>query len=181
MAITNLVIREVGNNRIEGGFTTDGVAVPSSTGTIAAPISGVNNVLIQVASIAPFFVGDVVQVNGIGPAGANVVCAVIQIPDASNINIRGTRVSTAIAGQPVTVLPLLYVKHNVKRITLRNMTNGTSAEWNEQMGYGGAWKVDASGNQAGTTTEGFFVRGSSVYLHPTLMAINSTYNFSMDY
>jgi hypothetical protein len=181
MALTNVVIKEVGKNRIEGSFSTDGDALPSSTGTIAAPISGLLNVLITVPTIDPFFVGDVVEVTGIGPAGVNLVGAITRIPDASTIDIRGTRVTTPITAQPITVLPYLFIKHNVKRITLRNMTTGASAVWTEDMGYGGAWKVDAAGNQSGTTTDGFYVRGSIVYLHPSLYEINSKYVFSMEY
>ena len=181
MAIINTVIREIGNNRIEGSFSSDGVALPNTTGTIAAPVAPAVGPVITVATVDPFTVGDVINVPGIGPAGAALVCGISSIPTSTTINIQGTRVTTAMTGQTITVLPFLFVKHNVKRITLRNLTNGTSAEWNESMGYGSAWKVDASGNQASTTTDGFYVRGSIVYLHPTLYAINSNYTFSMDY
>jgi hypothetical protein len=144
-------------------------------------VFGAGNVLVTVASIATLTLGDVIQFNGAGPSGANIVCSIVAIPDSSTINLQGTRVSTAVTNAAITGLPFLFIKHNVKRITLRNLTNNTSAEWNEMMGYGGAWKVDASGNQTATLTEGFFVRGSIVYLHPTLYAIDSNYIFSMDY
>lgn len=180
MAINSTRITEVGKNRIEGAFTTDGVVLPNTTGTIATPVFGAGNVLVSVADTGPVNIGDVIKFDGAGPSGANLICAIVAVP-TGQINLQGTRVSTAVAASPITVLPFLFVKHNVKRISMCNFTTGDSWEWSELMGYGAALKKSASGTQTSTATEGFYVRGGCVYLHPALYAINSSYMFSMDY
>lgn len=181
MAITNLRFSELAPNQVEGSFSTDGVALPNTTGTIAAPAAPTANVLVAVASITPLTVGDVIKIDGIGPAGSPVIGGINAIPDSSNINIQGTRVTTAITSQPITVLPVLYIEHNVKRFSLRNLTSGDSWEWNSTMVYGSAFKRTAAGAQSYSATEGFYVRGGSVYLHPALYSINSNYSFSANY
>lgn len=181
MAITNLRLSELSPNQVEGSFSTDGDALPNTTGTIAAPAAPTANILLGVASIAPLTVGDLVEIAGIGPAGAPVVAGINSIPDASNINIQGTRVTTAIVAQTVTVLPVLYLKHNVKRFSLRNLTSGDSWEWNSTMEYGSAFKKSALGVQSFSATEGFYVRGGAVYLHPALYLTSSNYSFSANY
>lgn len=181
MAITNLRMSELSPNQIEGSFLTDGVALPNTTGTIAAPAAPTASVVVTVASITPITVGDLVKIDGIGPAGVPVVAGINSIPNSTDMNIQGTRVTTAIAGQPVTVLPVLYLKHNVKRFNLRNLTSGDSWEWNSTMAYGSAFKRTAAGAQSYTATDGFYVRGGAVYLHPDVYAINSSYSFSANY
>jgi hypothetical protein len=181
MAITSTIIKEIGNNRIEGSFITDGVALPNTTGTIAAPAAPTANVTVTVASIAPITVGDLVDIVGIGPAGISIVAGINSIPNSTDMNIQGTRVSTAIVAQLITVLPVLFVKHNVKRITMTNLTSGNSFEWNDSMPYGSALKILAAGAQTFSAAQGFYVRGAAVYLHPTMYELNSTYTFSMDY
>jgi len=181
MAIIATTITEVGTNRIEGQFTTDGVALPNTTGTIAAPAAPTANVLITVPAVTALTVGDVVKIDGIGPAGVPVIAGIGTIPDAVTINVQGTRVSTAIAGQPITVLPFLFIKHNIKRVTMTNLTTADSFEWSDLMVHGSRIRKTAAGAQDYSATDGFYVRGACVYLHPAMYAINSTYVFSMDY
>lgn len=181
MAITNLSFMVIADGKIEGRFTTDGTALPNTTGTIAAPSAPPANTVITVVSTAALQVGDLVKIDGAGVAGIPVIGGVNQLPNATDLNVQGTRISTAIAAQPVTVLPYLFVKHNVKRITLMNLTSGVSWEWTRKMGYGAAMVIDAAGSKTFTATDGFYRRGSNVYLHPSMYAINSTYTFSMDY
>jgi hypothetical protein len=181
MAITNLRITEVVPNQLEGAFTTDAVALLNGTGTIATPAAATASNLVTVASITPFTVGDVVKVDGIGPSGVPVIAGISAIPDANSIGLQGTRISTATVAQPITVLPVLYLKHNAKRLTLRNLTSGDSWEWDSTMPYGSAFKRVAAGAQSYTATDGFYVRGGAVYLHPALYAINSSYSFRADY
>jgi hypothetical protein len=180
MAIVNLRFSELAPNQVEGSFSTDGVALPNTTGTIAAPAAPTASVVITVASITPITVGDLVKIDGIGPAGAPVIAGINSIPNSTDMNIQGTRVTTAITNQPVTVLPMLYIKHNVKRFALRNLTSGDLWEWNSTMEYGSALRV-ISNVQSYTVTDGFYVRGGSVYLHPALYSINSNYSFSANY
>ena len=134
MAITNFSYNVVAEGKIEGRFTTDGAALPATTATIAAPSAPPANTILTAASTAALQVGDLIKIDGAGVAGVPVIGGINQLPNATDLNIQGTRITTAITSQPVTVLPYLFVKHNVKRITLINLTSGDSWEWNKRMG-----------------------------------------------
>lgn len=165
---------------VEGILTTDAVAHPSMTVTPGAGayanITCSNNTGFQQA--------DVIQINGGGTAGANMMVYLRVIGrsdttvDTTKICIRQYRpVITAVG--PVTVSPYykVWTRFRPAKVELFNRTTLIKYEWYYGMNENTVIITDATGAVSETVDTGIVTSCIGFAFHPSLLGTSSTMMF----
>lgn len=165
---------------VEGILTTDAVAHPSMTVTPGAGayanITCSNNTGFQQA--------DVIQINGGGTAGANMMVYLTVIGradttvDTAKICIRQYRpVITAVG--PVTVSPYykVWTRFRPAKVELFNRTTLIKYEWYYGMNENTVIITDAAGAVSETVDTGIVTSCIGFAFHPSLLGTSSTMMF----
>ena len=165
---------------VEGILTTDAVAHPSMTVTPGAGAYA----NITCSDNTGFKQTDVIQIDGGGTAGANMMVYLRVIGrsdttvDTTKICIRQYRpVITAVG--PVTVSPYykVWTRFRPAKVELFNRTTLIKYEWYSGMNENTVIITDAAGAVSETVDTGIVTAGIGFAFHPSLLGTNSTMMF----
>lgn len=169
---------------ISGEVVSDAVAAPSTT--ITAGAGAFQNM--TTADNTGFLPGDIVEIVGSGPAGADDWFTAVTIgnsnmtADTTKVSIRQLKpISTAVAAAAMTQYQFVETVYAPNSITLFNRATLDSYEWKRGYSPNTALKTSANGVRAKLTSGAIIQTPVGFWFHPSLIGLSNTLEWSVTF
>lgn len=169
---------------MSGIITTD--ASTLATMTISPTANQFNNIV--VSDNTNFVQNDLIQVNGAGTSGTNMVSIITVIGNSSTatsstlVCVRQYRpFLTAVTTVSTTAYYKVWTRFEPQRITLLNLVTLVKYEWFREMNENTCYVTTSGGTLSLSSDTGIFPGAFGFAFHPSLLGVSSTMSFKVDF